>query len=175
MRISVYILLGLCFILLQVSVFPRILPFHLKPDLLLILVIYLGLSEDYLRGGLLSYFLGCLQDVFAGIYPGLYGFAMLLIFMIVRGAAGRLNSESSVLLLLMVFLGTFLEGALILFSLGFFADVSLPWSTIPARMMLQVLLNLAVALLVLKWIPFLHRHLAPRLGTSGQPFDSYHE
>jgi rod shape-determining protein MreD len=176
MRVIVYFLLGLCFILLQASLFPRILPGHFRPDLLLIMIVLLGLNEDFLRGGTVSYLLGYCQDVFAGVYPGLYGFTMLLIFMLVRGTAGRMNAENFALFLSLVFLGTLLEGGVILFSLGFFADVAPSWSAIPGRLLPQLLLNLLAALLVLKVFSWLHRRLAPpRSRARGRAGLSRHE
>ncbi len=162
-RIFAYFLLGFIFVLVQTSLFARCLPMFLKPDLLLILVIYLGLNEKYVRGGLLAYLLGCLEDVFAGHYLGLYGFALLVTFFAVRGLAGRLNTESSLLLLSMVFGGTILQSVLLFFSLGFFADTG-PLSVIFfGRLLPQILLNLAAALLLLQLVAV----AAPALGAAG--------
>ncbi len=148
-RVFFYFLVGFVFVLLQTAFFPRLLPFHLKPDLLLILVVYLGLNEDFVRGGCLSYALGCLQDAFAGHYLGLYGMALLAVFVTVRGTADRLNTESSVLLLLLVFGGTFLEGGILFFSLGFFADAGPMLPLFLKYLVPQALINLGAAILLL--------------------------
>ena len=78
-RLMVYFGCGLVFLLLQATVIPWLLPSYLKPDLLLILLIYLGLNENFRSGALLAYLLGCLLDVFAGHYFGLNGFVFLRI------------------------------------------------------------------------------------------------
>ena len=76
-RLLIYFGCGLLFLLLQSTVIPWLLPAYLKPDLLLILLIYLGLNENFRSGAFLAYLLGCLLDVFAGHYLGLYGFVFL--------------------------------------------------------------------------------------------------
>ncbi|MFA5517601.1 MAG: rod shape-determining protein MreD, partial [Desulfuromonadales bacterium] len=75
-RIFLYFLCGFIFVLAQTALIPQILPFALKPDLLLILIVYLGLNEKYVRGGALAYTLGMFEDVFAGHYLGLYGLSL---------------------------------------------------------------------------------------------------
>jgi rod shape-determining protein MreD len=144
-----------------------LLPLHFKPDLLLILVVYLGLHEGYVRGGALSYVLGCLQDVFAAGYPGLHGLALLGVFLAVRGVVARLNAESSVLLLLLVAIGTLLQSALLLFALGFFADAGALWVIILKGLLPQILLNLLAAFLLIRITTWLLRRFAPRLKVPG--------
>lgn len=166
-RVLAYFALGFVFILAQTAVVPQILPFHLKPDLLLVLIVYLGLNETYVRGGLLAYILGCLVDVYAGRYLGLHGLALLMTFLVVRGAAGRLNTESSVLLLFLVACGTALQGAILFLSLGFFADGGPPLLLFLGQLLPQALLNLAAALLLLQLTPKLQKLLAPRKDIPG--------
>lgn len=166
-RPLVYFLLGFAFIVLQTTLLPAMLPLHFKPDLLLILVVYLGLNEGYVRGGALAYLLGCLQDVFAAGYPGLYGLAFLGTFLAVRGAVARLNTESSVLLLLLVSAGTLLQSALLLFALGFFADAGALWVIVLKGLPVQILLNLVAAFLLIKATAWLQRRFAPRLKVPG--------
>jgi len=168
-RTFAYFLIGFIFLVLQTTLLPAIVPLHLKPDLLLILVVYLGLNEGYVRGGALSYLLGCLQDVFAAGYPGLFGLALLGTFLAVRGAAARLNTESSALLLLLVSAGTLLQAALLLFALGFFAEAGALWIIILRGILPQLLLNLLAASLLLKTVTWLQRRFAPRFRVPGLP------
>ncbi len=165
-RVSGYFLLGYFFILLQAGPLARCVPFGFTPDLVLILIVYIGLNEDYLRGCFLAYLLGCCQDVFAGTSLGLYGMALLATFLAVRGVVGRFNAESSLLLLFMVVCGTLLEGA-VLIGLGFLADLDQLWQIILPRLAPQVLLNLAFAWLLLRLVTRLQRRLAPRRRIPG--------
>jgi rod shape-determining protein MreD len=166
-RLIAYFSLGFVLLVLQTTLVPVLLPLHFKPDLLLILVVYLGLHEGYVRGGTLAYVLGCLQDVFAAGYPGLFGLAFLGVFLAVRGMAIRLNTESSVLLLLLVAIGTLLQSALLLFALGFFADAGALWVIILKGLLPQVLLNLLAAFLLIRITTWLQRRFAPRLRVPG--------
>jgi rod shape-determining protein MreD len=166
-RVFFYLLVGFVFVLLQTALFPRFLPFYLKPDLLLILVIYLGLNEGFVKGGSLSYILGCLQDAFAGHYLGLYGMALLALFVIVRGTAERLNTESSVLLLALVFCGTFVQGGILFFSLGFFADAGPMLPLVLKYIIPQSLINLGAAILLLLIAFRIQRALPPQMLIPG--------
>lgn len=172
-RVLVYFLTGLGFLLLQSALLPRILPFETKPDLLLILIVYLGLHERYLQGAGLSYILGCFFDVFAGSSPGLYGTAFLVTFLAVRGVASQLNTESSVLLSFMVFCGTLFHGGILIFPLGFFADAGSLWSIILAHLIPQVLLNLTTGYLLIQGVTRLQKRFFPRTRIPGlQRLDS---
>jgi rod shape-determining protein MreD len=169
LRILLIFTLGLLFMLLQSAVFPRLLPGNLKPDLLLVLVIYLGLKESHVRGGLISYLLGCLKDVFAGIYPGLFGFTFLLIFYAVRTVGGRFNSDNPFFLIFLTLVGTLVEGVVILFSIGFFADHAPPLLLVGQQLLPQLLLNLLAAIVLLIFIfPFMRRLAPVRKPRDGQ-------
>ena len=63
-RIACYALFGLVGLLIQTSIFPNVLPFQFKPDLILILVVYLGICQKYGYSGVLSFCFGLLYDVF---------------------------------------------------------------------------------------------------------------
>lgn len=166
-RFGLYLLLVVVSIVLETVLLPRLFPIHLKPDLLLVLTVQIGLQENYLRGGLAAFSLGSLQDVFAGHFPGLYAMALLLTFLVVRGTAGRLNTESSLLLALMAFCGSLVEGGALMFSLLFFVDGGPFWPLILRYLLPQAVVNLLAALVLLKLAPWLQRRLAPRVALPG--------
>ena len=101
-RTLFYLSLAGIAVVLQTALLPPFLQGDYKPDLVLLLVVYLGLHEDRWRGGLLVYLMGWLFDGVGGAFPGLYGFVLLTIFLAVRGIVSRVNTESSALLLLLV-------------------------------------------------------------------------
>ncbi len=151
-RVACYMLVGFVLMLVQTAVIPRVLPGTMKPDLLLVLVVYAGLSEDYFRGGALCWFLGCLEDVFAGGDLGLYGIAFLLVFLAIRAAASRFNTESSMLLLVLVFFATLVKGTLLVLLLLFFSDTGSQWSLIVEVLIPQSILNTLAALVLIRGV-----------------------
>jgi rod shape-determining protein MreD len=145
-----YLLVGIGLLFLQSAVLPGFLPWQLKPDLLLILVVYLGFQEASLMAGVATYLLGLLQDTFAGTCLGLYGLVFLIIFLAVKGASDRLNAESPVLLFFIVLCGTLLEALILIFTLGFFAEAGRSWTIIVGGLAWQTLLNLAASWILFK-------------------------
>jgi rod shape-determining protein MreD len=143
------LLAGIGLLFLQSAVLPAFLPWQLKPDLLLIMVVYLGFQESSFKAGVATYLLGLLQDTFAGTCLGLYGLVFLIIFLAVKGASGRLNTESPVLLFFIVLCGTLLEALILIFTLGFFAEAGRSWTIIAGGLAWQTLLNLAGAWMLL--------------------------
>ncbi len=157
-----YFLLGLAGILVESALAPALLPLHLKPELLLVLVIYLGLYRQGFSAGLAAYTIGLLQDSFAGSCLGLYGLIFLVLYLILRGLAERLNAESPALLLFMVLCGTLLQAAMLIFLLGFLTDAGPVWRNILRSLPLQSLLNLICAWLLLNILQRLRRHRPTR-------------
>lgn len=175
-RTLVYFVLAGLVVVLQTVLLPVFLRTDLKPDLILILVVYLGLHEGPWRGGLLVYLMGCFYDGVAGAFPGLHGFVLLGIFLAVRGIVTRVNTESSPLLLLLVLSGTLLQSVLLAFALDFFRQESVLWSQIVWQLPAQLLLNFVAALVLLRLIVWLQRTFLPRSALPGlRKLDSRYE
>jgi rod shape-determining protein MreD len=147
-RFFSYVVLAWLALLLQTVLLPPFFAGGIKPDLVLLLTIWVGLRESPWRGGLLVYGLGCFYDSYAGIYPGLHGFVLLTIFLVVCGMATRLNTESLPLLWYLVCGGTLLQGLLTVFALEFFADAEQFWSIMLRCLPAQLLVNLVAAYLL---------------------------
>lgn len=144
-----FLLAGLC-VILQTVILPLILTGDSKPDLLLILVVYLGLHEGPWRGGFLVYLMGWFYDGVAGAFPGLHGFVLLGIFLAVRGIVTRVNTESSPLLLILVLAGTILHSVLTAFALDFFSHAARIWPQMIWTLPVQLSLNFITALILLQ-------------------------
>lgn len=147
-RFLAYLSLAWVAVLLQAVLLPPFSPGGIKPDLLLLLVIWLGLREKPWTGGALVYALGWFYDGFAGVYPGLHGFVLLAIFLLICGMATRLNTESLPLLWCLVGGATLLQAALIVFALEFFTVANQFWVVMLACLPLQLGLNLATGYLL---------------------------
>ena len=175
-RTLIYLLLAGIGMILQTVLIPLIMPGYYKPDLLLILVIYLGLHEEPWRGGSLVYLLGWFYDGLAGAFPGLNGFLLLGIFLAVRGVVTRVNTESSPLLLLLVVVGTILHSFMAAFALDFFSHTARIWTQIIWQLPVQILLNFVAALILLRFTVWLQKTFMPRKDLPGlRKLDSRYE
>lgn len=156
MRFLMYLALAWLALPLQTVLLPPFFPGSVKPDLLLLLAIWIGLRESPWRGGVLVYALGWLYDVYAGTYPGLHGFVLLTVFLVVCGMATRLNTESLRLLACLIGGGTLLQGALTLFALEFFANTERFWlivmRTLPAQLLCNLLIGYLLRNLYQRWL-----------------------
>lgn len=166
-RALVYFALAGVAAVLQTVLLPLLLRGDYKPDLVLLLVVYLGLHEGLWRGGLIVYLIGCFFDGVGGAFPGLNGFVMLAIFLAVRGIVTRVNTESSVLLLLLVMAGTVLQAFLVAFALDFFMPEISFSSQIAWQLPVQLLLNFVAAVVFLKLAVWLQRTFLPRSDLPG--------
>ncbi|HIJ95223.1 MAG TPA: rod shape-determining protein MreD [Desulfuromonadales bacterium] len=87
-------------VVLQVTVLPVFLLPAFKPDLLLVLMIFMALRGPTGSGALLSWLLGALSDVFSGLYLGLNAVTYLVVFLVIKGVSDRLYAESALLFVL---------------------------------------------------------------------------
>jgi rod shape-determining protein MreD len=175
-RTLIYLAMAGIAVILQTVFLPLVLQGYYKPDLLLILVIYLGLHEEPRSGGLLSYLLGWCYDGVAGSFPGLNGFILLGIFLAVRGIVTRVNTESSPLLLLLVLVGTLLQSVLAAFALDFFNQATRIWPQMAWQLPVQLLLNFIAAFVLLRLTVWLQRTFMPRKVLPGlRKLDSRYE
>jgi rod shape-determining protein MreD len=142
MRLFIYLGLAWLALPLQTVLLPPLFPGNVKPDLLLLLAIWIGMRETPWRGGLLVYALGWVYDAYAGIFPGLHGFVLLTVFLAVSGLATRLNTESLPLLWYLIGGGTLLQGVLTLFAMEFFADAGRLWVVLLQTLPMQLVYNL---------------------------------
>ncbi|PLX77771.1 MAG: hypothetical protein C0614_09310 [Desulfuromonas sp.] len=171
-----YLLLAGLAVLVQTGLFPHLIPGDLKPDLLLILIIYLGLHENPWSGGGLVYLIGWTYDGFAGVFPGLHGFVLLSLFLAVRAVVTRVNTESSALLVLLVLSGTILQVILTAFALDFFRTDLDFWPGIFGLLLPQMLINGGTAYLLLRLAVWLQRTFIPRETLPGlRKLDSRYE
>jgi rod shape-determining protein MreD len=160
----------------QTVLMPLLFQGYYKPDLILILVIYLGLHEGPWRGGLPVYLLGWFYDGVAGVFPGLNGFILLGIFLAVRGIVTRVNTESSALLLMLILAGTVMQSIMVAFALDFFSQTAGFWPQIAWHLPVQLLLNFVAAFILLRLTVWLQRAFLPRKNLPGlRKLDSRYE
>jgi rod shape-determining protein MreD len=136
-------------LLLQVTVLPAYLRDPFKPNLILVLIVYLALRVDMtLAGGVLAYLLGLVNDAYSGIFHGLSGFSYLFIYAVLRKVADQLYADSSHLLVVVVFVATVVNGLLQLVLLQMFSAADGVYATLLASLIPQALVNALVASLL---------------------------
>jgi rod shape-determining protein MreD len=94
---------GLVSMLLQTAVFPVLLPASLAPNLLLVLVVYLGVHQFGAPGALGAFVLGYFLDTFSGTLLGLHAFAFTAVYLGVHHVARMLWTEGGLQAMLIAF------------------------------------------------------------------------
>lgn len=94
--------LVLASIVIQVSLLPVFVRSPFKPDLLLVIMVFLALRGSIETGAPLAWLLGMLSDVFSGLYLGLNALAFLISFVIIKNVSDRLYADSAILFVLTV-------------------------------------------------------------------------
>jgi rod shape-determining protein MreD len=79
-RFLIFLLSAFLLGVLQSTLVSLVFPAYLKPDLMIILIVFLGLSFPLLPGAFLALFCGLLYDTFSGQVLGLFSFIYLTIF-----------------------------------------------------------------------------------------------
>lgn len=146
-RVLTYAILGLCVILLQTTLLPRLLGNGPRPDLLLLLALHIGLNEPALRGAFTAWLLGCLLDVFSGTTFGLYGLILLLLTCGTCAAGRQLNHDNAMVMVVAALFGTTVHALLLITTLLLFADADQGWKLVLQQLPLQLLFNLLAAML----------------------------
>ncbi|MFZ2948791.1 MAG: rod shape-determining protein MreD [Desulfuromonadaceae bacterium] len=105
-------------IVIQVSLLPVFLLPPFKPDLLLIIMVFIALRSSSDAGAPLAWTLGMLDDVCSGLYFGLNAATFLISFFVIKSVSDRLYADSAILFVL-----TVTGVTLAVFSLNLFLTV----------------------------------------------------
>ena len=107
-------------IVIQTSLLPVLIRPSFKPDLLLVIMVFVALRGSFESGAPLAWILGMLNDVCSGLFLGLNAATFLISFLVIKSVSDRLYAESSFLFVLTVVGVTFFNFALNLFLLALF-------------------------------------------------------
>jgi rod shape-determining protein MreD len=112
-RVTLLFLVGILLLVLQTTLLP-LFPIHrIRPDILLIFTLYLGLSFPLVFGGILAISMGYLMDLFSGNALGFYALSRPLIFFTAQFFKERFYLEGFYSKFLFAFVYAMLEGLLI--------------------------------------------------------------
>jgi rod shape-determining protein MreD len=89
-------------LVLQTSVIPVFVRLSFKPDLLLVIMVFIALRTSFQIGAPLSWLIGILNDVGSGLYLGLQAASFLVVFLIIKNISDRLYADSAILFVLAV-------------------------------------------------------------------------
>lgn len=89
-------------LVIQVSLLPVFIRPAFKPDLLLVIMVFIALRSTFETGAPLAWIFGMLDDVFSGMYLGLNAAAFLISFFVIRSISDRLYADSAILFILTV-------------------------------------------------------------------------
>ena len=103
-------------LLLQSTVFNVLTLAGVKPDFVLLLVIYFAFSTGPGKGALMGLVLGLLEDFYIGRYIGMNALALLAAGLIAGWFETKLYKENLLIALLVVFVTTAASQGIILFS-----------------------------------------------------------
>jgi rod shape-determining protein MreD len=134
--------------LLQVTLLPNYLLDPFQPNLIIIMVVYLGLKMPHRLGGFVAFGLGILQDSFSGIYLGLNAFSYLCIYTVLSQLADRLYTNNRALFVLVVMLATVSSALLELLLLAVFSVSRGIYASLLPALIPQALVNGLVASIV---------------------------
>lgn len=144
--VRLLILLAIAYLLalLQSTMASAIFPNFMKPDLILIFITYVGTSLPLMPGSILTLFCGLLYDTFSGSPFGLFLFAHLSVFFLIRLLAKFLiMGETITFRTTLVALAMGVQSLLLIFlpaALGLHNDWALPS---PGWILPQVLITCA--------------------------------
>ncbi len=143
-RFLIFLLSAFLLGVLQSTLISLIFPSYLKPDLMILLVIFLGVSFPLLPGAFLVLFCGLLYDTFSGGVLGLFTFIYLTIFFSLKLLAKFLILGDTITFRI-VLAGTlmFVQALLLIFlplTVGIVRQISWP---LPGWFLPQVLVTCA--------------------------------
>lgn len=93
-------------VVLQAAILPVFLDTPFRPDLLLVITVFVALRGSFQSGTPLAWVMGLFKDVFSGVYLGLNAFTFLIIFLVIKSVADRLYAESGFLFVVTVVAAT---------------------------------------------------------------------
>lgn len=87
---------------LQISLLPLFIRPSFKPDLLLVIMVFIALRGSFESGAPLAWILGLLNDICSGLYLGLNATSFLISFLVIKSVSDRLYADSAILFVLTV-------------------------------------------------------------------------
>lgn len=123
MVFSIFLFLGVitvCFQSTALNLFPQ---FLVKPDLVIIIIAYLGVFHEPTRGIIIAFVLGFFLDTLSGSTTGLFSLLRIITFLLVWLTSSNLYLKNALSQIFLIILLHIIDGALFIL-LMFFLGVS---------------------------------------------------
>jgi rod shape-determining protein MreD len=141
-----------------------------RPDLLIILVIFVALFRGPIEGGKAGFLAGLLEDLVVGQFIGMNAFIKMFVGVIVGLFEKRVYRENLLIPTAMVFIGTFIEGILFILLFNSFGP-DIRWTEgLYSLVMPMCLYNTIIGFLTYKPIYRFHRYLKGKRWSFKQIF-----
>lgn len=127
-------------VIIQTTLMAHFFPFYFKPDLLLIVAVYFGLSQGQIAGTMAGFMAGLLQDMLSGGLLGINSLSKGFIGFFCGYARGQLAGRNFVSQSFLLFIFTVIEGIF-----GQFVSFVAFTNTVPLKFVVTKLLWLALA------------------------------
>ena len=152
------LIIFLCAMVIQTSVLPYLTIGDIKPDLVVVIVIYLGLMKGPQIGCLSGFFFGLLEDTYSGMFLGANAFTKTITGFLFGQVGKRLYTQSLFTHILCVGIGTGVEVIIALSIQGFGAH----WKQL---LLYEMLYNMICS----PWIVMIFRFGEQRLSKKTSP------
>ncbi len=140
---------GFVAVLIQVTLLDYLPLGGLKPDLLLIVVLYIGFFLPSNEGGVLCFALGYVEDLFSGHLMGLFTLMRVVAWLAARLMSGMLNLKSVLAQTIFVAIYSIADYFIMVGALRLFGGAEFPVPSAGADLWRLALLNAAAAPLVI--------------------------
>jgi rod shape-determining protein MreD len=96
MVVSLLFLSGIILLLLQTTLLHFLPEWFGRPNLLFLLIVFIGTSLDIYKGVVLALLFGLIMDIFSGVFLGLHPVIYLILFFVLQAVSRRLAVNDSV-------------------------------------------------------------------------------
>lgn len=122
-----FLLLGIVFLSLQTTILNFSPHIPVKPDLIIIMVAYLGIFQGPGRGLFLAATLGYLVDILSGGITGMFTFLRIATFFLTKLVCENLYLKSVLSQTILIIILSIIDGILLLSTLYLFSSVENLW------------------------------------------------
>jgi rod shape-determining protein MreD len=171
-RVGILVTAGLVAVLCQATLFAYLPWGWPKPDFVLIIVLYIGFFLSPTEGGVISFLLGYLTDLFAGHLMGLFTFTRVSAWFLSKLGSGVLHLRSVPAQTLFVSFYTVVDALILVGTLRFFGGPNYPLPELGTRVWIQAALNGVSAPFVITLLQRVERRFSPNMERKRLDFRS---